>query len=366
MSLMSADWKTKYSFHKIRTIVLTPDNNYIKYVSATILSLIHNKSDNEVLDIIILTSSINKQNELKLLSMQSDDTKIRVYFADCLLNHYIPNVKLSSTGYWSTATFYRLLIPLIMSDYEKVLYIDSDIICANKIYDFFEIPFDTSSLIAVIDSAAPDFDKNRAKRFLESFHLNKFNFNQYFNAGVTYFNINKIDKRDYNCAVINLLSKKYEFQDQDILNFIFRNSTKIVHQRYNFQAGMLNWGGWIEQIKKYGSYEQEWEEALETPVFIHFVGKEKPWNHKECWFSEKFWTFAKESPFFFDILQSSLFEIRAKESVQLSDILLIKDRRLILFKYHLYKLLSVFNKNFGFKEKLYAAKRKHLKDIGVL
>ena len=352
--------KQHFLDYKIRTIVIAPDQNYLKYASVLLLSLLEHKCDNEILDILIFCEAVSEKCKDKILKMQTDEMKIRFVLMNKILSDLFPNVQLTSRDYWSTSTFYRLLIPIIMKNYDKVMYIDSDVVVASSYSSIFDCDFGGKSLIAVQDTAAPNFTKQRANRFNEAFKIQSFDFESYFNAGITYFNIKNINTDNYVKVLSTLLGSVFDFQDQDILNYMFMDDVKLVHQRYNFQVGMLNWHAWLDEIRLYKSYAAEWNEAFQSPVFIHYIGKEKPWN-SDCWYSEYFWRYVHYSPFAYQILQN--LNSPNDGYISVDDVYLILSRRKVIFKYHLYRFLSIFSSKYKKKMSLYDNRLRRLKEV---
>ena len=48
----------------------------------------------------------------------------------------------------------------------------------------------------------------------------------------------------------------------------------------------------------------EYMKARKEPYIIHFAGYQKPWNVVECDFSERFWEYARYSPYYIQLLKA--------------------------------------------------------------
>ena len=142
---------------------------------------------------------------------------------------------------------------MIFTNYQKVLYLDSDIIVNQDIKKIFDISFDNNEIIAVKDSISSvlhiDKNKDRLNHITNILKISEPE--RYFNSGLILFNLAKIDKQDY----IDRLNKAKQistllFPDQDILNKIFEKRTKLIHESWNYCCGTLIWHpSYLNEIK---------------------------------------------------------------------------------------------------------------------
>mgnify|MGYP002524195116 CR=1 FL=1 len=72
---------------------------------------------------------------------------------------------------------------------------------------------------------------------------------------------------------INRYPERIAFEDQDVMNFVLRDSKKSLPPIYNFQTDMLRRIPCFD----YWKYVDEVNEAIADPVIIHFTSREKPW-----------------------------------------------------------------------------------------
>ena len=239
---------------------------------------------------------------------------------------------------------------MIFSDYEKVLYCDSDIIYENSIDSIFTIPSEKKAIFAVFDSFSQEllYDKKRYSYVVDYLKINP---EKYFNAGVILYNIKNIDQNDYNArlySVFNSLNNLW-FLDQDILNIIFENNVKFLSLKYNFQLNIP-----IYLFSHFNSYEKFFIDDFilseQEPIILHFSMSEKPWNYPEKLYSERFWSYARKSPFYEEIIYNT-FNNR---------ILIFTNRNKIIFKYCLMKFLTLVT--FGKLKTQFQTKRNLLKN----
>ena len=86
-----------------------------------LLSLIDNASDYKFYDIIILSEDISIQNKDRINTIVKNRKNFRINFINPnrLLEHYT----FYTRGHFSVETYYRLVLPELLPDYNKVLYL---------------------------------------------------------------------------------------------------------------------------------------------------------------------------------------------------------------------------------------------------
>jgi len=284
------------------TIVFAPDNYYCKYFSVALKSLIDNADPQRFYDIVILATDISQRNKKLLLGMLPANFSLRFFDVSDFVKNYHIIVK----NHWSSNAYYRLFIPMLMPDYEKVLYLDSDICIRNSLTELFDMNFEGSDLIAVKDADAPLFykDKKRVNQIINTLKMK--HPENYFNSGMTFLNLKNLDVNKYSerlneaCKENNLL-----FPDQDILNSIFETTVKLVSCKWNFQYHIpMYHPDYLDVIT--GEYKEEYLSASENPCIIHFTSSIKPWSYPKENLAEYFWQYARKSPFYEEILFDNL------------------------------------------------------------
>ena len=84
---------------------------------------------------------------------------------------------------WTIATYYRLFIPELFPNYEKIIYLDTDILLLKDISSLYLTDLGQNYLAAAVDVAATSL--TFYKDFMKKFNLQ----GEYFNDGVLVFNI---------------------------------------------------------------------------------------------------------------------------------------------------------------------------------
>lgn len=309
--------KPVFEGKNVLPIVFAFNNDYSKYFSVALQSLIENSNDTYFYDIVVFSSDISERNKKLLEAMLPKNFSLRVFDVSECISNLLENIKLATKKYWSVEMYYRIIIPLVMQEYKKVLYVDSDIVFNNNIDKIFKIEFNEKEILAITDSfnivSNLDISEARNQYIKEDLELDSNN--TYFNSGVIVFNISAFDSQAYITRIKNAFAKiqKTYCPDQDILNYIFKNRVKIISQKWNFQYHLQIFHKkdlpFVNQ-----DYLEEYNETSNKPYIIHYTSPVKPWTDPKFEFAEVFWKYARKNVFYEEILsamyKSEIFESR--------------------------------------------------------
>ena len=160
------------------------DDEYIPFLAVALESLIENSSKNYYYSIKILYTHIKEENKKKIAKFEKENVKIE--FVD--LNYYIEGIKdkLYTRDYYTKTTYFRLFIPNLYPQYDKVIYLDSDIAVLGDIADLYNEDIG-DNLVA----AAPDGSVREIKEFQEYVErvVGMATYKNYFNAGILLMNL---------------------------------------------------------------------------------------------------------------------------------------------------------------------------------
>lgn len=178
----------------------------------------------------------------------------------------------------SKATYYRILIPSIFdSSFEKVLYLDCDMLILVDIYKLWNLELDANSIAAV-----PEMDKDAhfvsSKLGLPAYKILGIpSDNLYFNAGVLLINAAKWRKSGLSSQILNYLKNYQEYvlwHDQDGLNAILWNDWIKLDYRWNVMNRFFE----IADINSSIFEKETFLEIKNQPYIIHFNQLPKPWE----------------------------------------------------------------------------------------
>lgn len=243
---------------EIFDIVFCVDDKYSNYIAVTILSIVDNNPDN-ILNIHVITDSISNKNRKKLfeLSNQYHNLDIKILIIDdSEIN------KLPSTNGWTSHTWYRFLIPkLLSSNISKVLYLDADTLVVGDLSPLFHLEMTDRSIAATPE--ANYFNIEYYKRL--SYDISK----GYICAGVMMMNLDYWRKHNITEESLNWAKNNrnlIKLLDQDVVNYICRDSKIILPLKY----GVIQWY-FTEENFYQDHYLEELKESVLNPVIIHYA-----------------------------------------------------------------------------------------------
>lgn len=261
-------------------IAFTSDNNYLTYLGVTLCSICENNRGTQLNFHIIMSDKITSGKEKILYDISNRyNASLNLYSISEDLFMSFPLTKSENINHISLATYFRLYLSEILpNSIDKVLYLDCDIICNGSIMGLWN-----TDIRNVAVGVVPDMDEanlNIYRRLRYPVMLG------YFNAGVLLVNLeywrsNKV--REECLAYIDANADTLLYNDQDVLNYVFRNMKTLLPIKYNVQESAL-----YERVNISWEYDEQLEEALRNPVIIHYTTGQKPWNTgcKHPWKSE--------------------------------------------------------------------------------
>lgn len=334
-------------------IVYATNEKYIPYLGVSIQSIIENVDSSNDIHIFIFYNQLSENSISRIKGMGKKNIKIDFINVLDYLNCDLDLLKTSF--HYSKEIYNRFLIPNILDNYKKVLYVDCDLIFNINPTKYFEIDIQDNYIGAVNDIGVCD----KSLEYYEYVKSLDINPEKYFNSGMLIMNNEILIKNNFfeNFKTIIKQDKKYLFPDQDILNIICKNKVFYLDYKYNFQwAAYLNKHSSEVYVNK-KAYTQYMNFVNNLNLYlIHYTGGRKPWFLPDLHLSAFFWKYARLSPFYEDIIADNIIN-------KVID-LLKKYTKFDLYKYKLVSLIPSKKQKF-YKEK-YNNIKSHLKKISKI
>ena len=192
-------------------------------------------------------------------------------------------LKVRLRDYYSESIYYRLFIPSMFPDCKKAVYLDCDVVLCDDVAKLYSCNLGSELLGAVTDESViiqPVFRKHVVR------HIGVGDPAEYFNSGVLVMNLDGFREERIEEKFTYLL-KKYNFNtvapDQDYLNFLCRGRVKYLPAGWNKQAIVGR------------------DIAEESLHLVHFNMFNKPWHYENVPYEDKFWHFARKTPFYTEL-----------------------------------------------------------------
>lgn len=335
-------------------ISMSSSNQYVPYLSTCLESLKVNCNKTQNYDIIIFERNITEQNK-NILKQQIEDTNISLRFINPtpLLKNY--NLKFHAN--YNLECYFRLVAPVILKNYDKVLFTDVDLLFVNDPAVIFNEDITNYPLAACQDFMMGSFinnrkDKSNWKEYLQK-DLGLNDVYKYFNTGVMLFNIDYFNKNNYTKKILELVSKKhYRILEQDGLNAFFKDNIKYIDTAWNYPVENAIYKN-ITKLMPNSFYEQ-YQKDKKHPNIIHWAGGIKPWTNPDEEYAYIWWDYARKTPFYEESLKRMC---NPNLSETLKNIFQYKKN---ILRYWKYKLLRNFV--FGSTKERYITKKQIYKN----
>lgn len=256
-------------------VFFSTDDNYIPYLDVAIASLADNASKNYKYRIIVLNTGLESENILKVKRHEHSD-----FVIDFInISESIKKIKnrFKNLYHFSIVTYYRLFIASLFPQYDKIVYLDCDLVTLGDISELYNVDLGDNILGAVPDQYVGNTNEFR----LYAEKAIGVNPDTYFNAGVLLINLKQFRKNNIEKKFTKFITE-YDFDlldpDQAYLNYLCFGKT------YTLPNG---WNKAPTEIPCEGNKN-----------IVHYALYKKPWQYDDVIDGEHFWHYAKKSPFY--------------------------------------------------------------------
>lgn len=290
--------------HKI-ALVFAVDSAFLPYLYVALKSLIENSNPNSHYDICILNCGIDKNTQNNFFKEELRTQNISIRFVDIATlvgKTLIENRNLFYTSnHIKTPTYYRFFIPELFDKYERVVYLDTDMIFLNDVAQLYDIKLEGKMLAACRDLGIY-YQMQTANEFFRNYLIEKLemkNVYNYFQAGLIIYDIKKCLNIDFTKLCLQKLSelKKPLLHDQDVLNSCFEDKIQFLALKYNYTWNLAI--KFPDCAKCFADdIALEYKQAGLNPSIIHYCDSMKPWNNPFLEKSEFWWSYARKTPYY--------------------------------------------------------------------
>lgn len=265
-------------------IFFSIDDGYAPLLSCAIQSLIENSSKEYNYKIFILHDGLSKDNKEKLSKLETKPFEIIFKEMENGLESITNRVENRlRCDYFTLTIYFRLFIPEMFKEFDKGIYIDSDIIVTGDISKLYNLDLKDNIIGACTDNSIQDVPE------LVNYIENAVGVNrkEYINSGVLLMNLKEMREKDFSSKFLNLLNT-YHFDcvapDQDYLNAMCNGKILYIDEK---------WDTMPNNNRK----------EIENPNLIHYNLFEKPWCYDKIQYENYFWDYAKKSEYYKQIVE---------------------------------------------------------------
>ncbi|MBQ2210107.1 MAG: glycosyltransferase family 8 protein [Prevotella sp.] len=255
-------------------IVACTDRGFVMPTGVMMQSVCVNNLDVDITFHIVLDDDVTKEDQHDLENVVTSFKGKSVEFYP--VSEYITKIAfpalndptLANSPSITRTTYFRLwLAEFLPSTIDKVLYLDGDIIVRHSLLPLWITDLGNDAVAVV-----PDGFNGMMEIYQRLGYPSKL---CYFNAGVMLVNLKYWREHMVVKDFLEYLETHAEdilYQDQDVLNVVFKDKKTILPIKYNLVSSYL----WKIPLFDVNKFEKELIEAFTDPVIVHFIAG-KPW-----------------------------------------------------------------------------------------
>ncbi len=284
------------------TFVISCDDGYLPHAGTMLHSFAKAANGEFVYEVILLDGGLSDVSFETLSKLTQVNPKVK-----------LRRLKMQGAfqpGTWDTAypegAYYRLAIPELLADFEKVVYLDVDLVVLKDPAILFHFNLENKPMAAALNGSAYEvltgeksygkFNVNSYDYYTKVLELSEAETYLSFNSGVMVLDLSLIRKRNDLEKIKMDLGKNFTYADQDYLNRLYKGD---LHEILDFEWNATNNTLDERNIRDYNLYKKLLR-AQNNPSIVHFT--DKPWRAAswrwEAFNARYYWRFLKATPWF--------------------------------------------------------------------
>ena len=211
-------------------IFFSTDDNYMPYLDVAMSSLIANASKAYRYRIIVLNTGLDPENVA--LVKRHECEGVAVDFVD--ISEHVAAIQshFKNVYHFSVATYYRLFIASLFPQYDKIVYLDGDLVVLGDVSQLYHTDLGDNVLAAAPEQYMPTTSEfRRYARIAVGVAPDR-----YINAGVLVINLKAFRENRIEERFVDLITR-YDFDlldpDQAYLNYLCRDKIHYLPNGWN-------------------------------------------------------------------------------------------------------------------------------------
>lgn len=258
------------------------DDSYAPLLGVALHSAIACSSSERSYRAIILYHELSAENLERLEKLATDnfavecvpmDNKLEM-INDCMGNRL-------RCDYFTLTIYFRLFIPRMYPQYDKGIYIDSDVVLCGDLAELFDIDIGDNYIGACTDLSVAEVPE--LVHYMED--AVGVRHEEYINSGVLLMNMKKLRESDFDGHFLGLLSKYHPdciAPDQDYINAMCNGKIFYLGEEWDVMPN-------------------ENRPILQDAKLIHYNLFCKPWCYDGIQYGDIFWNYAEKTDYYEEI-----------------------------------------------------------------
>ena len=268
---------------KVIPVFFAIDDQYAPCLAVALHSIIENASDKYFYRLIILHQQLSKKNMTRLGRYTCDKARVDFVrmeerFEGISASRMSDNLR---PDCFTLTIYYRLFIADMFPEYNRGIYIDSDICVPGDISKLYEKPLGDNLI-----GACPDFSIFDVPPFVNyTKEAVGVDVHRYINSGVLLLNLKRLREVQLGSRFMQLLNK-WHFDsvapDQDYINALCKDQIYYLGEEWD-------------------AMPDENRQPMPNPCLVHYNRFEKPWIKDDVQYEDLFWEYARKTEYYADL-----------------------------------------------------------------
>ena len=265
-------------------VFFTIDDQYAPYLAVAMVSLMENASRDYDYRLHVVHKGLSEKNRKRLSAMEKEHFKVVLVEMDDTLRGITDRKENRlRCDYFTLAIFFRLLLADMFPQYERGIYIDSDVVITGDISRLYWTRLEEGLLIgACVDHSVENIPEI-VRYFEQATGIKQ---PEYVNSGVLLMNFRLMREREFGRRFLELLNTWHFYSlcpDQDYLNAMCNGRILYLDESWDVMPNK--------------------ERPLhQNPQIIHYNLFDKPWCYDGIQYEEYFWRYAAETEYYKEIV----------------------------------------------------------------
>lgn len=248
-------------------IATTIDDRWVPHFATCAASLAASRGAESVRFVMLQGPSLSDASVRDLRSFVGD---LGMEFDAIPISESVDASLPPTAAFFSPLVWYRLLLPELLPDLDRLLFLDADTLVLQSLATLFTMDLG-DNLVAAVGQPTPPHHHTLDPRPDEP----------YFNAGILVMNLHAMREEQLGPRALALGHERYQqfiFNDQDVLNYLTRDRWTALHPRWNAMSHL--WFTPEANVRPYTPLEAA--AARHSPAIVHFEGHQtvKPWFYR--------------------------------------------------------------------------------------
>ena len=293
----------------IFTVVAASDENYVPHLAALVASVLDHVPPSHAVHFVVLDGGMGAERRRRVDRLERLRADVEITYV-AMGELFAP---LAAHTYFTRATFYRLVLPDIMPDHDRVVFLDTDLVVVADPTPLLEIDLDGHAMAACRDPVMRSFVALGVRSLDMTGSLPAADYlrhhlgldpdrTPYRQAGVLVLNLDWL-RRTRACErmIEDLARRPYWFLDQDVINRHLAVHAVDLDPRWN----VLHMDE--RHVQALPSAERDaYRAARGDAAIVHYAGLGKPWRNDMDPLGHHYWEYLRRTPFYEETLVAFL------------------------------------------------------------